>query len=190
LWSAEPQRTCKKTLKLERSAAQSQINEAAAAANALNAAANAAELLLSNTNKSLNGPSGFLPSATTLINHQDANLTALEQQATKNLADLDADETNLNALILTATKAAESAAQIAADPQIKESLAKFDTDLDTLNEILSNLDDIAKSGNRDAQMIEARLRAALKPATLAKSILMHMLGVAGPAAEVGAAVAK
>ena len=55
-------------------------------------------------------------------------------------------------------------------------------------QVLASLDGMAASGNRDAAMLEAKLREALKPATLAKSIFMRALGLAGPAAEVATAV--
>ena len=38
-----------------------------------------------------------------------------------------------------------------------------------------------------AAIIEVRLRQALAPASLAKSIFMHALGIAGPAAQIAAA---
>jgi len=37
-------------------------------------------------------------------------------------------------------------------------------------------------------MLDAKLKQALKPASLAKSILERLLGLAGPIAEVGLAV--
>jgi chromosome segregation ATPase len=167
------------TLKVEQDAVKGQIEIGNQAAKSIQGVATNANTLLSSVNNSLTAATGLLPALTSLIHNQDAQLVSLETQAAGNLRDVDADEKQLNTLLEGTT---------ATNAQIQVALSKFNGDLDESNLILVNLDAMAASGNRDAQMIEAKLRQALKPASLAKSILLHMLGLAGPAAEVGAAI--
>lgn len=74
------------------------------------------------------------------------------------------------------------------NPAIGESLGNLEKATAEADTALANLDAISASGNRDAQMVESRLREALKPASLAKSIIYHALGIAAPAAQIASAV--
>ena len=133
--------------------------------------------LLAHTDLSLNGPDGLLPT-------QAKQLSAIEDQANRAIADLDIAVTEAQPAIKSLASASQSLATASQNPAIGETLANLDKSSQEAAIALQNLDQITASGNRDAQMVEKRLRQALKPASLAKSILMHALGLAGPAAEV------
>lgn len=175
------------TLRDEHKAEGAQLATAAAAAAALQASAKSIASFVDSVNAALTGPKGTLPALSNLIRHQDDNLAALEGQATADLAKLATSETELAAVLANASKASASAAELAANPDILKALAQLNAALDETNSTLAHVDAIAASGDRDAQMIEARLRDALKPASLAKSLFMRALGVAGPAAQVATA---
>jgi len=133
--------------------------------------------LLAHTDLSLNGPSGLLPT-------QGRQLSAIESSANKALADLDTAIQQAQPILANLNTAAQGASAAANDPNVAKSLHNLTTATQNANSALLSLDSIAASGNRDAAMLETRLRQALKPASLAKSILMHALGLAAPAAEV------
>jgi len=133
--------------------------------------------LLAHTDLSLNGPDGLLPT-------QAKQLSAIEDQANRAIADLDIAVTEAQPAIKSLASASQSLATASQNPAIGETLANLDKSSQEAAIALQNLDQITASGNRDAQMVEKRLRQALKPASLAKSILMHALGLAAPAAEV------
>ena len=157
-----------------------QQNQAlSSAVGALAAAIGAAKDFLAHTDRSLNdAESGVLPALAGAVQNQDAQLTALEQRADKAVDGLLAAETQLTALLAAGT------ADVGA---LKASAAKLDQAIDEANALLVQLDGMAKSGNEMAAIIEVRLRQALAPASLAKSIFMHALGIADPAAQIAAA---
>lgn len=176
-----------KTLRAERDAASAQLAEAGATAKSLAATSTAAQQLVAHTDASLNGTAerpGLLPTAARAISDQDAALVALEAQATATIADLDAAVRRADPILANLGQGTADLAHLAADPSLKESLAKLDQAITQTNDILANIDAITASGNRDAQMLETRLRQALKPASLVKTIFTRALGLAGPAAQV------
>jgi ABC-type transporter Mla subunit MlaD len=169
-----------KTLRTERQASADQLKAAAAGQAKLNRLLdNAADFLagLGETNRDL----------ATLIENQDLALHALEAQATADLADLGASEKQLTAATAEIDRASTSAAELLADPHLTDSLAELDRAMAKTNDTLAHLSSIAASGDRDAAMLEARLRQALKPASLAKSIFLRAVGIAGPAAQIATA---
>jgi len=151
--------------------------------------------LIGRTDKNLNWPGGALPALTTAIDttngaiaDQNRELTAIERKAGAAIDGLSTAEAALDRALGVATAAGESLAQIAADPEIKDSLAKLDLAVEQANAALAQLTGIATKGNDMAAQLDAKLREALKPAGLAKSAFEHMLGIAGPAAQVATAV--
>ena len=122
------------------------------------------------------------------IAHQDSNLTIVEGRSYQAVGDLSAALGKMQQLEETANATAGDIAKLAASPDLAAAIAQFDQGMVKMNSVLASLDGMAASGNRDAAMLEAKLREALKPATLAKSIFMRALGLAGPAAEVATAV--
>lgn len=169
-----------KTLRTERQASADQLSAAAAGQAKLNR-------LLDRATAFLGGLGETNRDLATLIENQDLTLRALEGQAATDLADLDASEKQLTIAMQNAGAATKSAAELAADPHLKDSLAALDFAMAQANVTLAHLSSIAASGDRDAAMLEARLRQALKPASLAKSIFMRALGIAGPAAQIATA---
>lgn len=169
-----------KTLRQERQASANQIASATASEQKLNALLDRATQFvdgLDSTNRTLAGA----------IADQNKSLLTLEQQATKEIADMDAATHVLGGVLMSAGQAAQSAAELAADPHLKRSLEQLDAAMSEANATLVQIDAIAASGNRDAQMIETRLRQALKPASLAKTLFERALGLAGPAAQIATA---
>jgi len=169
-----------KTLRTERQASADQLAAAAAGQQKLNHLLDNATAFLARldeTNRDL----------ATLVENQDLSLGALERQATADLADLDAGEKQLAAAARELTAASSSAADLLADPRNAEILAQLDAAMAKTNDTLAHLSSIAASGDRDAAMLEARLRQALKPASLAKAAFERLLGIAGPAAQVATA---
>lgn len=169
-----------KTLRTERQASAEQLAAAAAGQQKLNH-------LLDNATAFLDGLGETNRDLATLIENQDLSLHALEGQATTDLADLDASEKQIAIASKEFTAASTSAAGLLADPHLTDSLAELDTAMAKTNDTLAHLSSIAASGDRDAAMLEARLRQALKPASLAKSAFERLLGIAGPAAQVATA---
>lgn len=149
-----------------------------------------------------NGRGGLLPSASALLADQQLQLDAMEARATNALTDLQAAERQAQLILAplseaarngaqaarSASEAAAFAAKTAGNPSISESLRRLDLALAESDATLANLQAISASGNRDAAMIETRLRQALKPASMLKSALLRALGVAGPAAAIAASV--
>jgi len=138
-----------------------------------------------------NGHGGLLPSATALVADQQMQLDAIEARATKALSDLDAAEQQAQPILASlseaahsASDAAASAAKAAGNPEIAQSIDRLDVALAESDVTLANLQAISASGDRDAAMIEARLREALKPASFLKSALLRALGVAAPIAQI------
>lgn len=169
-----------KTLRTERQASADQLAAAAQGQQKLNHLLDNATAFveaMGETNRELN----------TAIEDQDLGLQALEKQGTADLADLDASEKQFYIAMKNASEATKSAAGLMADPHLADSLAKLDTAMAKTNDTLGHLSAIAASGDRDAAMLEARLREALKPASLAKTIFLRALGLAGPAAQVATA---
>jgi chromosome segregation ATPase len=143
--------------------------------------------ILIHTDASLNGRNGVLLKVNELLAEQQSQLDAIEARAGEALADMDAAEKQAQPILASMSHAAERAAKAAADPRIGESLERLDVAMGEADATLANLQAASASGNRDAQMIEKRLRQALKPASLAKSILLHALGLAGPTAQIASA---
>lgn len=169
-----------KTLKEERKASGDQLAAAAAGQQKLNH-------LLDNATAFLAGLGETNRDLATLIENQDLSLRTLETQATTDLTELDASEKQLTTAMTSASRASTSAAELLADPHLAASLAELDAAMAKTNDTMAHLTSIAASGDRDAAMLEARLREALKPASLAKTIFMRALGLAGPAAQVATA---
>lgn len=149
-----------------------------------------------------NGRGGLLTSASAVVADQKLQLDVIEARATKALADLDAAEQQAQPILASlndaardgaraaqsASEAAAVAAQTAGNPRIAESLQRLDLALDESDATLANLQSISASGNRDAAMIETRLRQALKPASLLKTVLLRVMGVAAPAAQIASSL--
>ncbi len=144
--------------------------------------------LLIHTDLALNGRGGLLPSASALVADQQLQLDAIEARANQALADLDAAEQQAQPILAALNHAAENAALTAGNPRIAEGLQRLDLALAEADATLSNLQAISSSGNRDAAMIETRLRQALKPASLLKSALLHALNIAAPAAQIASSL--
>jgi ABC-type transporter Mla subunit MlaD len=147
--------------------------------------------LLIHTDESLNGGPGhrgLMPVATTLVSDQHAQLARIETHADEVIAGLDAEEKQIRPILASLNQTAQSAAQAAGNPHVAESLERLDLAMSEADATLANLQAITASGNRDARMIESRLRRALKPASLLKSALLRALGIAAPAAEIAVSV--
>lgn len=147
--------------------------------------------LLIHTDESLNGRDGhvgFFSGASNMLAEQQTQLDALEMRADVALADLDAAEKQAQPLLASLSRAAQSAADTAGNPRIAESIGRLDSALAESDAVLANLQAISASGNRDAALIETRLRQALRPAGLLKSALLHTLGVVAPASQIAASV--
>jgi hypothetical protein len=145
--------------------------------------------LLIHTDESLNGRGhreGLLPAASALLVEQRMQLDMMESRADLAVDDLDAAEKHAQPILTSLNQTAQSAAATARNPQIAESLRRLELALSESDATLANLEAISESGNRDAIMIEVRLRQALKPARLLKSMLMRTLGIAAPAAAMAA----
>ncbi|MGH9740557.1 MAG: hypothetical protein ACRD4X_18515 [Candidatus Acidiferrales bacterium] len=147
--------------------------------------------LLVHTDESLNGRDGrggILPAASGLLTDQQIQLDTIEARANLALDDLDGAEKQAEPILASLNEAARRAARMAGNPSIAESLRRLDLALAESDATLANLQAISASGNRDAAMIENRLRQALKPASLLKSALLRALNIAGPAAQIGASL--
>lgn len=142
-----------------------------------------------------NGHSGLLPAVSALVFDQQLQLDVIESRAQKALADLDSAEQQAQPILASLDQAARSAASAsdslahtAGNPRIAKSLQRLNLALAESDTTLANLQAITASGNRDAAMIEARLRQALKPASMLKAALLHALSIAAPAAEISASL--
>lgn len=144
--------------------------------------------LLIHTDESLNGRGGVLSAASRALAEQQVQFDALEARANVALIDLDAAEKQAQPILASLSHAAQDASDAAANPRIAESIDRLDAALAESDAVLANLQAISASGNRDAAMIEIRLRQALKPAGLLKSALLHAVGVVGPAAQIAAGI--
>ncbi len=147
--------------------------------------------LLIHTDESLNGRNGrggVLPAAAGILAEQRSQLNAVETRANLALGDLDAAGKEAQPILASLNQAARAAADTAGNPHIAESLQRLDTSLAEAEATLANLQAISSSGNRDAAMIETRLRQALKPAGLLRSALLRVLGIAAPSAQIAAAI--
>ena len=153
-----------KTLRDERAASAEQIRQASLSAVKVNTALDQASNFLSTLNSaavSLNGA----------IDDQNRSMLALEKQATADLVTLDDASKQLNAALGNTAAASKSAADLLADPAIGESIARLDGAMAKADETLAHLDSAAASGDRQMAMLEARLRQALKPASLLRQLL-------------------
>jgi len=144
--------------------------------------------LLAHTDISLNGPHGLIPRISASVADQQARLDELEREANRAIADLDAAVQRAQPAIQDLASASGGISRAANDPAITQALANLASATGRADSVLRNLDAISASGNRDAAMIEKRLREALKPASLLKSALLRALGIAAPAAEIAASV--
>jgi len=170
-----------KTLKAERQASADQLKAAAISQQKMNTLLDQGTqflLALGKTNDTLNAG----------LADQQRQLDQLEADADASIKGLTSAEQQLDRVLAGAGDAAASAAQLAADPALKDSLGQLDAAMGQADQTLQQIQQIAASGNRDAQMLEARLRQALKPASLAKNLFERALGIAGPAAQVATAV--
>lgn len=147
--------------------------------------------LLIHTDESLNGRDGrggTLTAASDLLADQQTRLRTMEVRANLALDDLDAAEKEAQPILTSLNQASQSAAQTAGNTSIAESLRRLDLALAESDATFANLQAISASGDRDAILIEGRLRQALKPASLLKKAFLHALGIAGPAAQVAASL--
>jgi hypothetical protein len=170
-----------KSLRAERDASKEQIDASTAAMKKFNATLDDLHLVLLNANT-------VTSHIDTVVGHVDVAVVQLTAQTSTAIADLDTAVKGAQPLMAHLSDASASLADLAKDPSIRDSLTELDKATAETNSILANLDAIAASGNRDAQMLEVRLRQALKPASLAQTIFMRALGLAGPAASVATAV--
>ena len=122
-----------------------------------------------------------IATANQVLKDQNAAALAVELQAQRTLAALET-QTNQLAPILAHVD------QLAGNPDLADMLHQLDATTADAQKAMASLDSIAASGDRDAQMLEARLREALKPATLAKTVFERLLGIAGPAAQIATAI--
>lgn len=164
-----------KTLREEHQASSQQI------ASGAQLATNFAKLL-SDTDSSLNGKGGALPTLTSAIADQDANMTEIAHRADDAIDTLNVTMKGIQPILAAALEAAQNGANLSGDPALKEALEKLDVAMDKVNDALASADLILASGGRDAGMIETRLREALKPASLAKQLFEEVLHVGPPVA--------
>jgi len=176
-----------KALKQEREASTAQIQATAQLQGKANAAADNLAKLVQHTDDSLNGTKGVLPVLSGAIAEQNVNMTKISVRAEAAIDTLDVTVADLQPVLAAAATAAQNGADLSGDPAIKQALQRLDDAIAQSNDVLQHLDAIAASGDRDAAMLETRLREALKPASLAKTIFMRTLGLAGPAAQVATA---
>jgi chromosome segregation ATPase len=169
-----------KTLREEREASKEQLSQSSAVLKNVNAAVTQAtgdlaefrELLagIERTNRTLDGA----------IAEQSGQATATEKEAQTALRDLAAALTRADAVLASMDR-------LANNPDAPEALKRLDAAIAEANSVLAHVDGAAASGERDMLLIEARLREALKPASLAKTIFMRAVGIAGPAAQIATA---
>jgi hypothetical protein len=146
---------------------------------------------LIHTDESLNGRNGrggVLPAASQALAEQKTQFDALEARANVAISDLDAAEKQAQPLLASLSQAAQGASDAEVNPRIAESIERLDEALAESDAVLANLQAISASGNRDAAMVETRLRQALKPSGLLKSALLRALGVVAPAIQIAASV--
>jgi len=171
-----------KTLKDEHKAEADQLAAAAALQAKATAAADGFANLLNKTDDSLNGKGGVLPVLAGAIADQNANMNAISLRAEAAIDTLNATIRDIQPLLAAATTAAQNGASLSGDPRISEALGRIDDATLQANDILEHLDMISASGDRDAAMLETRLRQALKPASLAKELFERILQVGPPIA--------
>lgn len=121
------------------------------------------------------------------VANQDAHLVKMEEQGTQALTQLTTAITDLQPVLTNSAKLAAAGVNLVNDPQLKQALARLNDAIANADATLAQLDKAAASGDRSMEMIEAKLRQALAPASLAKSILERALGIAGPAAQIATA---
>jgi chromosome segregation ATPase len=115
------------------------------------------------------------------LDAQNAAALAVELQAQKTLAALEHQTDELAPILANLDK-------LTADPSLPDTLHQLDATMADAQKAMVSLDSIAASGDRDALMLEDKLREALKPATLTKTIFMRALGLAAPMAQIATAV--
>jgi hypothetical protein len=170
-----------KSLRAERDASKEQIESSTAAMKKFNATLDDLHLVLLNANQ-------VVSHVDVAVGHVDVAIVELTAQTSTAIADLDVALKDVHPILAHLDDASSSLADLAKNPEIPAALAQLDKAIAETNSILANLDAIAASGNRDALMLEARLRQALKPASLAQTIFTRALGLAGPAAQVATAI--
>jgi chromosome segregation ATPase len=121
-----------------------------------------------------------IDSARAALIEQNKALTMLGQQASLTLDDARDAIADLKPALQAATDTLRGTAKLTNDPD-------WEALLSHASDTTAHLDATAASVDRDAQMLETRLRQALKPASFAKRIFMGLLGLAGPAAQVATA---
>lgn len=84
--------------------------------------------------------------------------------------------------------ASRNAAANLSDPAIPNSLKHVDEATASLADSAKHFDGISANAETASELALNRFRQALKPASLAKTIFMRLLGLAGPAAQVATAV--
>jgi chromosome segregation ATPase len=170
-----------KTLREERNASKDQLAQSSAVLKNVNSAVAQATDDLAEFKKLIAGLERTNETLDAAIATQSAEMVETQKQAQAALA-------SLNAALVESSAVMADADRVIADPALPEILKHLDAAIVQAESALEHVDSMAASGDRDMQMIEVRLRQALKPAGLAKTIFMRALGLAGPAAQVATAV--
>lgn len=173
-----------KTLRAEREAAAAQLADADAAAKALARVSSNLDALVRHTDENLNGSAdkaGILPALGATISDQNTQFVALERQAETNLATLDEQERQLAPLLAAATQAAQSAAAVAGDPHIAETLQHLDETTAHLNQTAAHID----GTTADIQAYIHRMTTPIRGTW--NAIKGFLTTFAGPAAQVATA---
>ena len=152
-----------KTLREEREASRDQLAQSTAVLKNVNAAVGQAKLDLVEFHALLAGIEKTNSTLDAAIATQSREAVETEKQAQAALA-------NLNAAMRQANAVLADLDRVAANPDAPQILKRLDDAILEANSVLKHVDNSAASGERDMLMIEARLRQALKPASLAKTI--------------------
>jgi hypothetical protein len=169
-----------KSLRAEREASAAQIEASTAALAKFNGDLDELHSDLSELHVVLVKADTVLSDTDLQVNINGAGLAALEKHGAEAISQLQASIAGLAPAIDATNRAMQSVSAVAADPAIPEAIARLDS-------TTGHIDATTASVDRDAQLVEARLRQALKPASLAKSLFMRLLGIAGPAAQIATA---
>lgn len=125
-----------------------------------------ARLLIVRTDESLNGGphvDGLLPQAT-------ESVKSIGIVSARAVTDLDRISTELEPSLESLARGTESFAQTAADPAIEKTLAN----LESVSESSAG---IARDAKESADLAEAKLKQALKPASMVKTIFLNAIGI-------------
>lgn len=169
-----------KTLREERDASRDQLAQSTAVLKNVNAAVSQAKDDLVEFHALLAGLGKTNSTLDAAIATQSREAAETEKQAQAALADLSSALQQANAVLADLD-------HVAANPDLPSITKHLDDAILEANSVLKHVDGAAASGERDMLMIETKLRQALKPASLAKTIFERALGIAGPAAQIAAA---